>query len=364
VYPHRILVLLLVVPAFLIPLPVALFSRKPAPMNQDADTPNFVGEFPCPESHGVGYLMFTPDNKLLVGLALDRTKRQGVNDFWDVSSRKLIRTLIEPDTTAAAIFTPDGKRLITSCWDNKMRIYSMDQWKLEQTFDHDPPNQTANCLAIFPDGKKLLSGNSGYSGPRVWDMEERTATPLPSPRVQVHGVAIFKDGKRFAIMYGSYFTEIWDTEKMEVIGKLKLEVEPLGGRTGVFTSIALSPDGSTIATGCLTKDRKQVLYIWDAKNFKLLHESQELEECPRRICYTPDGKLIVTSVGSRKDQVQPGIVYIWDAKTGKLVHRFQCSRDGAMESALSPDGHWLVTRGDDDRLRLWDFAKIRKDIGK
>src|SRR5262249_51063892 len=102
----------------------------------------------------------------------------------------------------------------------------------------------------------------------------------------------------------------------------------------------------------------------DAKTFKLLHESDRLEECPKKISYTPDGKLIVTNVGARKDTILPGIVYIWEAATGKLVHRFQSWKDGGMISALSPDGHWLVTCSADGRLRLWDFAKIRKDIGK
>jgi WD40 repeat protein len=31
---------------------------------------------------------------------------------------------------------------------------------------------------------------------------------------------------------------------------------------------------------------------------------------------------------------------------------------------LSPDNQWLVTCGIDSTLRFWDFAKIRREIGK
>lgn len=369
-YVCRIILVVLVLSSGLTALVLAMTRGEHVTTADDgAAALKPVGEFAHPVSHTVGGLSFTPDGTHLVGLGYDQDTRQGLIHFWDMKDRKLVRTLREPDTVADAVFTPDGKRLVTSCWDNKLRIYSTaDRWELKHTFDYDPPGHTASHLSLFPDGKRLLSGGPGYQGPRIWDLETRTATPLPSPHEQVGRVAVSRDGKRFVVMYAGPMTEIWDTEKLEVIGRLEMEAEDGGkGRKGGFTSIALGPDGTTIATGCLTKEGpvgKPALRIWDAKTFKLLHESDKLEEPPIRIAYTPDSKLIVTSVGARKDQIEPGIVYVWEAATGKLVHRFQSAKDGGMVSALSPDGRWLVTCSSDGHLRLWDFAQIRKAIGK
>ncbi len=362
---NRMLHLLIVPICGLTSLALAMPRGGGITMANDAPIPEPVGEFIRPEGHAIDKFLFTPDSSQLVGIGLDRKKKQGVIHFWEVKSRKLVRTLVQPDAVAAAVFTLDGKRLVTAGWDNQMRIYSCDKWELEHTFDHDPPRQTANYLAMFPDGKRFISGNVGYQGPRLWDLKERSATRLASPRETVSGVAVSKDGKRFAIAYSAPVTEIWDAEKLEVVGRLKMEVEGGGGRQGVFTSIALSPDGKTIATGCITikgRPGTPAVRIWDAKTFKLLHESEMLEEHPINIAYTPDSKLLVTNIGP--DPSNPAMLYIWEVATGKRVHRFQSWKHGGMRSALSPDGQWLVTDGSDGTTRLWDFAKIRKDIGK
>jgi WD40 repeat protein len=366
-HAYRILFLLLVGISVPITMIFAITSKKPIAMSKDKSVPQPVEFFTCPRNHAIDDLLFTPDGTLLVGIGLDQDRKLGVIHFWSMKNQELTRTIHEPDSVAAAVFTNESRRLITACWDHKVRVYKGDKWELKQTFDYDPPRQTANHLAVFPDGKHFLSGNVGDQGPRIWDLTKQSATPLKAPRETVNGLAISKDGKRFAIAYSAPVTEIWDAEKMEVIGRLRLKAELGGGRRGVFTCLALSPDGRTIATGCISIDGnpgKNALCIWDARSYALLHESDRLDEYPVKIAFTPDSKLLISCIGP--DPQSPGTVHIWEVATGKLVHKFEAGKQGGMLSALSPDGRWLVAWNSvtNGQFGLWDVAKIRKEIGK
>src|SRR5579885_1179465 len=311
------------------------------------------GEFARPPGHIIDKVLFTPDGSCLVGLGARavrdeqgrRELKEGVIDFWDVKTRKLDRTLVEPGLVAAAAFTPDGKKLVTAGWDKRMRLYGGKKWELEHEFPHDPPNQAANHLAMLAGGKRFVSGNVGFKGPRLWDLEKREAKPLGAAKVAVNGVAVSRDGKRFAIAYVGPITEIWDAEKIEDIGRLKMEVEGGGGRQGVFTSVAFSPDGKTIATGCYPLTGMPALRLWDAKTLKKLHECEGLGYGLKCIAYTPDSKLVVGCTRSEEDS--PGRVGIWEVESGKLVHRFNSWKHGGMQMALSADGKWLATCGVD-----------------
>jgi WD40 repeat protein len=181
-YTYRILFLLMIVPSALIATMIAVTSKETRAMREDKAVTQWVADLPRPENQTLDGILFTPDGAFLVAIGFDRDKKQGVVHFWEIERRKLVRTLVEPDAVAAAAFTPDGKRLVTACWDNKMRIYSCDNWKLEHSFDYDPPGQTANHLAMLSDGKRFVSGNVGYQGPRIWDLEKRSAVSLAAPR--------------------------------------------------------------------------------------------------------------------------------------------------------------------------------------
>lgn len=330
----------------------AILYAEKATMATDLPTREPEGEFVRIDGQTFGPIFFTPDGQHLVGIGTDRRTKEGIVNFWDIRTRKLVRTVTHPDSVAAAVFTPDGKRLVTSCWDKKMRIFKDPDWQPEHVFDHDPPNQFAQDLAMFPDGKRFISGNSGYRGPRIWDLDKRTAIPLGGAREQINYLAVSEDGKRFAVAYSAPITEIWDTDKLKIAGRLEKEGQ-------VFVSVAWSPDGKHIATGVIGP---LAVILWDGATFKEGVTCPGVSDDPLALSFTPDSKLLVCTMGAERDI--PAKVCIWEVKTGNLVYSFSPWKHGCMRHALSPDGRWLVTRGVDETLRLWDFQKIRSEIGK
>jgi WD40 repeat protein len=338
---------------------VSVMSNENRDMAHEVREPEPEGEFEVPDGHVPGWLLFAPDSKQFVAAATDRPTRQGRINVWDIKTRKLVRTLAQPDDVSALVFTPDGQRLVTAGWDKKLYVYIAPGWQVEHAFNHDPPNQVAQRLAMLPDGKHFLSGNSGYQGPRLWDLDKREATPLGGPKEQVAALAILRDGKRFIVAYSAPIAEVWDAETLQVVGRLTLEKQER--YQGVFVSAAFSPDGQTIATGYLLGSTHPVA-LWDAKTFKKRHDCHGLPYFARSIAFTPDSKLLVACSGP--DERKPTDVLIWDVTTGARVFQFHASQHGGMQMALSPDGRWLVHSDAKGKLRLWDFAKLRREIGK
>ncbi|MGE3315781.1 MAG: protein kinase [Planctomycetaceae bacterium] len=111
-------------------------------------------------------LAISPDGRWLASCGHDQTVR-----VWDLSSGQEVK-LINGHFNAA-VFTPDGKRLILG-QDNQnprseIRLISVDDWKEVDAVKE--AGKTVNDLAVSSDGKMLLSSHPG--GVRLWNLESR-----------------------------------------------------------------------------------------------------------------------------------------------------------------------------------------------
>jgi WD40 repeat protein/tetratricopeptide (TPR) repeat protein len=121
-------------------------------------------------------------------------------------------------------------------------------------------------------------------------------------------------------------------------------------------SVAFSPDGKTILTGCFD----QTTRLWDAETGRPIGEPLEHPERVFSVAFSPDGRTILTGCGD-------GTARLWDAATGRpggrsLKHMVPGSvLLGSIVSsvAFSPDGLTILTGGWDNAARLWDAATGR-----
>jgi WD40 repeat protein len=339
------------------------------------------GEFFRPAGHELGRFFFSADGTYLVAAA--RVRRNGgrrfdyddndVIDVWDVKSRKLFRSISHPGPISSLVLTPDNKSLVIGAsqflrdgdlqpvGDKKLRIISAPEWKVAYAFDYDPPKQTALRMAMLPDGKRFLTGNS--KGVRIWDLQSQKASALPIADEAVASLAVTNDGTRFAVAYRSQVADIWDATKLQVLGRLRLEE---GDKTrGVFISASFSPDGKTIAT-CYLRNGRYPVAIWDVATFEKRGEWDGFNikgrlSPSRTLPFSPDSTLLIASTAP--DEADGCHVVILKVATRRPVYEFTTSTIGGGEGvALSPDGRWLVHHGVDSPLRVWDFQKIRSDI--
>lgn len=116
----------------------------------------------------------------------------------------------------------------------------------------------------------------------------------------------------------------------------------------VITAIALSPDGSTLASA----GDDHLIGLWNVGTGRLVRQLPSHEGWVRGLSFRPDG----AQLASAGDD---GRVVIWDVATGRMLKTIANSREPAFDVLYSPDGKQLATIGYSDRVRLYETSEYR-----
>ncbi|KAM3092462.1 NB-ARC domain-containing protein [Phormidesmis sp. 146-12] len=108
-------------------------------------------------------------------------------------------------------------------------------------------------------------------------------------------------------------------------------------------AIALSPDGTLLATG----DVDNVIHIWRVADFQPLLTLQGHTGWVWSVCFSSDGQRLASGATDAG-------VRLWDVQTGDCLHVFQGHTDWVWNVQFSPDQQTLASSST-DALRLWNL---------
>ncbi len=201
-----------------------------------------------------------------------------------------------------------------------------------------------NGVALSPDQRLLvISNESGRV--YLWDWEKgELAQSLNFGNMG--SIAFGSDGKTLLLLSWRHIL-IWNTATAE-----QREIELTERSYARFTSLALSPDGSTIATGQQSRDvgddRGNSTLLWDVGSGERLRSIDETSPA-RSVAFSLDGRLIATGL-------QEGSIRIRETASGATVTTLVGHSDAITELAFSPAGDLLASASMDGSVRLWDLA--------
>jgi WD40 repeat protein len=300
--------------------------------------------------------VFSPDGKTVVTASYDKTAR-----IWDVVTGKELRKLkghfdttvnsldfSDLDTVNSAVFSLDGKMVVTASSDKTARIWDVATGKELHKLDEHTRNVKS---AVFShDGKRVITTSVGSA--RIWDVATgkllhkllhklvaSDGKPYSSSGidfvVEVNSAVFSPDDKTVVTASKGKTVQIWDV----VTGELLHSSE---GHTSSVNSAVFSPDGTMVVTASSDKTTR----IWDVATGKELHKLEGHTWSVNSAVFSSDNKTVVTA---SKD----GTARIWDAETGKELHKLEGHSKNVSSVAFSPDGKRIVTASWDNTALIW-----------
>ncbi|MCA9152184.1 MAG: hypothetical protein KDA92_22935, partial [Planctomycetales bacterium] len=233
-------------------------------------------------------------------------------------------------------------------------LYMADMQVAYQTWDDEQLGQTREILERYlpKPGEPDLRGFEWYALRSI--AQEIEPIVFGKHEGAVNQLAVFPDGRRVASVGDDQKLRIWDLASRELLGVADAadsSVEPL-------FSVAVSPDGKTIATG------SDCVLLWDAETLERRQSLASYEYNVQSIAFSPDGNRI--AVATRYDLVQLYTI------TGELINEYMgAARHESLE--FTPDGQRILvpSRRDNELdgtktgfIRAWnaDLSQVEFDL--
>merc|ERR1712096_266100 len=179
----------------------------------------------------------------------------------------------------------------------------------------------------------------------------------------ISSVAYSPDGTTLASASFDGTIKLWDAATGQ-----ELQQSPLSGHSDIVFSVTYSPDGTTLASASFSVLAKQALkanfhdpndptkvttslsniQLWDVDSGSL-RETLSGHTAPiKSVAYSPDG----TTLASASDD---GSIKLWDTVTGQELLQSPLSghSDIVFSVTYSPDGTTLASASDDGSIKLW-----------
>jgi WD40 repeat protein len=273
---------------------------------------------------------FTPDGKWLIAMG-----PSGPPQFAPVDGKAFLRACdparLEVSKADLAL-TPDGRSLVVCGGGGLVRLYDFATGKHQRNFKSPDGYFEWGPATVSADGTKVVASHREHLHFAVWDLAsgELLKSLKPGKGGPARAV-LFSPDARYLICAGPYEeVGIWDAATGKRTRKLT------GHRVDV-TTLALAPDGTTLATA----DADGGVRLWDWTTGKPLHAPGQWLDSVSHVWFSDDGKHV-------KSLSYQGSVYFpptgstyqsWDAATGKPGKQVKTGP----EASLSDDGQILVT---------------------
>ncbi|MDJ0798592.1 MAG: serine/threonine-protein kinase [Calothrix sp. MO_167.B12] len=167
---------------------------------------------------------------------------------------------------------------------------------------------------------------------------------LTNHTAAVRSVAISPDGETLASGSDDNTIKIWQLDKGSLVNTL---TSPSGlfKREGTwFTGIAFSRDGQTLASGSLDKNIK----IWDWRGSTVIRSQKAHSDSVYAIAFSPDGQTLAS--GSRDNTIK-----LWKLPLLQSTRRLKGHTDSISSLAISRDGQTLVSGSHDNTVKAWNL---------
>ncbi|MDE0636003.1 MAG: T9SS type A sorting domain-containing protein [Candidatus Poribacteria bacterium] len=266
----------------------------------------------------------SPDASMYVIRGLDNTIQ--LRNITDGSLKVTLKGNTEDIHLIA--FSPDG-RMLAGARDKNIHLWNLTTGEQNATLEGH--TEWIVSIVFSPDGTTLAS-RSYDNTLRLWDVATAThKTTLSKYMRGIHYLLFSPDGNTLISGDTNYDVQVWDVNT----GQKKKDFDALS-----LLCIAISPDGSTLATGGFSG-----LHLWNVATGTHIAELGRSFSWVFSVAFSPDGSTLAS--GGRDE------LYLWDVESRTRKMSIDGHRRGVSGMAISPNGNILATSSWEN-IHLWD----------
>ncbi|MDI6740078.1 MAG: hypothetical protein QME74_06915, partial [Candidatus Edwardsbacteria bacterium] len=244
-------------------------------------------------------------------------------EIWDLQKGSLVSSMSKMGYMITSLdFSPDGKTLVASSFDGKIRCWGVAAGKRSERVIR--LKDAALWAKYSPDGSKIITATGkGHSKANILGLFS-----IFNPGLPPGGHAAVLDAKTGKGNYNPLKHPSW------------------------VTKVNFNNDGTKAISG----SSDGCILIWDAGTGRLLTDSLNLPGWIFSVCFSPDGSKALASSSQ-------GYVMIWDSKTGRPVSDTLRHQGSVVSAFFTPDGESVVSITDEGLVSIYnadDGAQVYK----
>ncbi|WP_433928227.1 AAA family ATPase [Sorangium cellulosum] len=240
---------------------------------------------------------------------------------------------------SAAVFSPDGKRVLIASHDGTARVWSADG--TGKPIELKGHTEAITSATFSPDGQRVLTTSEDGTA-RVWSAGGKGDPVVltgSSGRKLMSG-AFSPDGKRVVTGGEDAVARIFDADG----GGRPIELSGSGGHTGAIRYVTFFPDGLRVATA--SDDKTARVWTLNPKEPPLVLRGQLGPV--RFLAVSGDGTRIVTA-----SQEATAHIFVLEGKTARPLPALKGHHGEVSHVAISPDGRLVATACGDRLARIF-----------
>jgi WD40 repeat protein len=279
--------------------------------------------------------------------------KEGAVQLWQADNGNALGDSIKVDLQGAPAwyepsvsFSPEGRGFLVTGWDGAVKFYD----NKGRRSGHPLFLDGLGARAVYsPDGKRVLTSvvfGGAVGMARVWGAKSHLPLKfsLKTPG-KIMVLAFNSDGSEVLTGDTDHVVRVWDAQTGELLGHAFWQGD-------MITAAAFQPGGESLATGskdglaCLWKragdEEDPVSLEWeksDREHFKKLQDHS---------LFSPDLREVLTYGGKT--------ACLWDTATGNPVGKALIAGGTILRAVFNPEGSSLLTCEKDGEARLWNLA--------
>jgi WD40 repeat protein len=273
--------------------------------------------------------------------------------LWDARTGAILKRWPVHDITLRALaFSSDGRELATGAWDGGRTSAEFIVWDIATLGEIAHLERDANCnvytATIQSDGP--LIAIAGYEGDKthgmlgVWNRQTGHVQYLyREPDLTVTTLQFSPDGRTLAVgcLGGPSHIALHDLTSEQ-------DRKLIPAHDHLITTLAFSPDGKFLASGSMD----HLIKVWDLAGLRL-HAARDANDLVSRVAFSPDGKLLAVASHPAKWPPYSDAVTLWNMPG--VDRRAEALKPEVCPDplAFSPDGRTIAAGCGDGQVHLW-----------